>query len=295
MGAVWEAEGSASDRGAAHARLAWGGRTLTYTDDTQLSLALAEYLLGDDPLVEDADAWVAAMVMVHDPQRGYGRGFTSLIEAWRDGVPVAQAATRAFADGSHGNGAAMRAAPVGLRWPDDVDARRAAAMNQAIVSHAHPVGMDGSLVVAEAVAVALGVGRFDASEVVAAADACRTPAMREAVRTSMGLLGSTDLSEVATALGTSALAEASVPAALWAAATGEDLVDTIALAVGLGGDTDTIASIAGAIRGAADGRDAIPVEWMLAMEDGPRGVTHALDLAARLASNPAGQNIPTQT
>lgn len=293
LGAVWEGSGPATDVAAAHDRLSWSAArdgVLRHTDDVQLTLALARHLL-DDPRCEDQQGWVGTILDAHEPDRGYGGGFRRLVSAWRDGADVRSAATSVFPDGSWGNGAAMRVTPAALRWPDDADARATTARNQALVSHAHPVGIDGALVVAEAVAVALREAAFGPEEAAEAARAARTPAMRDALTLLPVWVGRwrddrPSLAEVADGLGTTVVAERSVPAALWAAVVGEDLVEAIALAVGLGGDADTIACMAGAIRGAADGRDAVPVSWVVAMEDGPRGVTHALDLADRLAATP---------
>jgi ADP-ribosylglycohydrolase len=50
-----------------------------------------------------------------------------------------------------------------------------------------------------------------------------------------------------------------------------------------GGDTDTIAAMAGAISGASYGAAAIPAAWIEVLEDGPKGRSHVQRLADRLA------------
>ena len=260
---------------------------LTYTDDTQLTIALAEHLLqtpGADP------QGFADLALDHiEPWRGYGGGMLEIVEHWRLRVPVEEAAVAAFEEGSYGNGAAMRVAPVAVLWHHDLDEVADVARRQARATHVHPLGEDGAVVQATAVALALRDGTFDAGHIERAAEAARTQELGERTREAARLLDrwSDDtelrLADVADALGVSVVAQRSVPAALWAAAVAGDLTEAVSLALGLGGDADTIAAMAGAIRGAADGRGAIPREWQAALVDDHRGRTYVVDLARRLA------------
>lgn len=288
LGRPWEGWRPSPGRSGAD-RVAWLGRTetLRYTDDTQMTIALALALL-DDPLL-DSSTFVSRIIEVFEPDRGYGHGMRRLVERWLEGMDVGAAVTSVFPDGSFGNGAAMRTAPVALRWPEDAEVRREVAMRQAMVTHAHPVGIDGALVMTEAIALAAQRGRFGVGEVLEAADAARTAQMREPCQLAATWAagwseGEVDLGDVAAALGTGVAADTSVPAALWAAATGERIVEVMSLALGLGGDADTIAAMAGAIHGAAVGRDGIPPEWVVRFEDGEWGVTRLLELAHGLAA-----------
>jgi len=84
----------------------------TYTDDTEMTIALAESLLRCD-VVDDEDL-ARSFLAVHDPRRGYGTGTTQVFDLWRKGVPTREAAARVFdGQGSLGNGAAIAS----LRWP----------------------------------------------------------------------------------------------------------------------------------------------------------------------------------
>ncbi len=288
VGAPWEGAGAVAGRTAAE-RIGWlpSSTTLTYTDDTQMALALASHLL-DHPDVEP-DALAATFLAHHEEHRGYGAGMRTVVAQWRDGVELGAAATSAFADGSHGNGAAMRVAPVGVRHPDDAARREDAARRQAMVTHVHPVGIDAAVVQADAVALAARSGGFGATDVAALAERARTRQFGDAVTLAAVWVGrwhddeSLVLADVADALGTQVLAERSVPTALWCAAVADDLPSAVELALGLGGDADTIAAMAGAVHGAAGGLHAVPHDWLLRLEDGPRGLTWALDLAGRLA------------
>ena len=90
-----------------------GLASLCYTDDGQMAIALTEALLAHpEPTVDD---YARAYVADYEPWRGYGRGARRVLEALGRGVAPAEAARACFPDGSFGNGAAMRVAPVGLR------------------------------------------------------------------------------------------------------------------------------------------------------------------------------------
>lgn len=253
---------------------------LVYTDDTQLALALAEHLV-DHPGVEP---WGLAATMLehYEPWRGYGGGMRQIVGAWQRGVAVEDAAEVAFEGGSFGNGAAMRIAPVGARWADDPDALDAAARRSARVTHTHPIGVDAAVAVARAVGRAAAAGRFTPQDVAALATVADTSELAERLHRAAELDADTALPRVARMLGNAVVAHRSVPAALWAAATGRDLTDTVVRALGIGGDADTIGAMAAAIRGAADGEAAIPAGWRDRLERGARGVDYALDVADRL-------------
>ena len=71
----------------------------------------------------------------------------------RDGVPWRQAAAAAFGgQGSCGNGAAMRVAPLGAYHPDRPTTAAELAIRSAEVTHAHPEGIAGAVLVAVAAA-----------------------------------------------------------------------------------------------------------------------------------------------
>jgi len=113
-----------------------------YTDDTQMSIAIAELLLSDAP--PDAPACADAFVRAYrrDPRGGYSRGFGQLLSEVADGAEL----LRRIHPGSIRNGAAMRSVPLGLI--DDIDAMRRVAREQAAVTHDSPEGRLSSEVVA---------------------------------------------------------------------------------------------------------------------------------------------------
>lgn len=290
-GAPWEGAATARGRsGATRVRDSLAAGTLRYTDDTQLTLALAEHLCAA-PHVE-TDGLIATILRHYEPGRGYGAGMRALVRAWQRGMPAAEAATSVFEDGSYGNGAAMRAAPVGVLWARAPHTLADVAARQARVTHVHRLGVAGAVVQAHAVGLAARRQRFGPPELDEVADLPGAGPLRSAVTAAAQLARgwaadpSLTLAAVAGRLGNEVVAHRSVPAALWAAAAGGGFVGSVELAVGLGGDADTLAAMAGAVRGAADG--AAAVAWQQRLEDGHRGRSYALDLAGRLARTAAG-------
>jgi len=254
----------------------------TYTDDTQMAIALAESLLERDGV--DAHHLGRAFVAAYDSRRGYGSGTRAVLGLIADGMPVADAAMQAVGGGSLGNGAAMRVAPVAVRYADDRDALLDAARRSARVTHAHPVGIDAAVVQAAAIGAALR----GEDPLVAARAAAETAELRDGLARATRLLAERrSPAAVAAALGNGSTGHESVPAAIYAAAAHPDFEDAVSFAVRCGGDTDTIGAMAGAIAGARSGESAIPPRWLDALEDGPKGRSHVEQLAERLVSREA--------
>jgi poly(ADP-ribose) glycohydrolase ARH3 len=250
----------------------------TYTDDTQMMIALAESLIARGRV--DAEHLARAFLDAYVADRGYGLGTQRVFELWRSGAPVASAAGRLFGgQGSRGNGAAMRIAPVAVCFRDDHERLCVEAAASARVTHTHPVGVDGAVVQAAAIGAALrGESIFDVARSVA-----RTAELRGALDQVEGLLGGTRTpEEVQVRLGSSADACASVAAALYSSLAHDRFEAALRFAVRLGGDTDTVAAMAGAVAGARSGYRAIPTRWLEALEDGDRGRSHVQTLIAPL-------------
>jgi poly(ADP-ribose) glycohydrolase ARH3 len=92
-----------------------------------------------------------------------------------------------------------------------------------------------------------------------------------------------DAREVVRRLGNGIEAHRSVPSASYVAFTySPNFREAIQAAISLGGDTDTIAGMVGAIVGAHVGERGLPKEWIEQLEEGPRGRSFARDLSERL-------------
>jgi ADP-ribosylglycohydrolase len=118
----------------------------TYTDDTQLTLHLADALIKgngfkEDYIIREFVNWL------DDPPIGPGYGCISSIRKLRYGVPWEQAASN-----SGGNGTTMRIAPIGLFYSKDPKALKTAAIKSSIITHSHPAASAGAVVIASAIA-----------------------------------------------------------------------------------------------------------------------------------------------
>ncbi|MDN3242482.1 ADP-ribosylglycohydrolase family protein [Glycomyces tritici] len=274
LGSVFEGERNLSPERVADA-VDTTASALCWTDDTAQMLVLAEHLGAGGGRIEPdrlaaafADAWST------EPWRGYGRGAARMLAQISDGTPWREAAQSAFdGAGSLGNGAAMRAAPVGLVPGRSLDEVADAATASAVVSHVHPEGVDGAVTQALAVAIVATTPRgqrLQANEVIEPI-ASRTGAAFAAELRAIPALLDGPATAISDRYRCDATALGAVPPALAVFLRHPD--DPVALAkeaIGLGGDTDTIAAMAAAVCGAYCGEAAVPPTWTAALEQAAR-------------------------
>ena len=239
---------------------------LRWTDDTHMALTLARYLVAD-PELDDPEALGAAFAQAYtlEPWRGYGSGPPQVFAMVEQGLRFEEAAATLFGgSGSFGNGAAMRVAPVGL-LPAAMDPPEAArvAGAQARVTHSHPDAIDGATVVAQVIAGLLDLDRVDEHAIVAVVSAATSRLSQGPVRDRLievvdVVASGGGAATAADRCGTGVAASESVPAAVAGLLAGGDPLRVVATAIRFGGDTDTIAAMAGAMAGAAFGLDQLP-------------------------------------
>lgn len=246
--------------------------TLRWTDDTHMALVLAR-TLRDAPGALDqqrlGDAFAAAYAA--EPWRGYGAGPPQVFALARRGTPYVEAAGSLFGNtGSFGNGAAMRVTPVALAAGGDEVRAMALATRQAQVTHTHVEAVDGAVFVATALCHLVRVPGGRADIRAALHEACQLlagDAIRIEIQSVLDLdTQGGDVLAAARDRGTGVAARESVPAAVAALLRGHDLIGTLVAAVELGGDTDTIAAMAGALAGALYGQDALPPQLVARLE-----------------------------
>ncbi len=109
-----------------------------YTDDTQLTLAIAEALIARDPWTPRALADRFVAVYRRDPRPGYARGFESVLKQCKNGADF----LRLIRPTSERNGAAMRSLPLGT-LPSVADVKEFARV-QARLTHDTPGGIASS-------------------------------------------------------------------------------------------------------------------------------------------------------
>ena len=251
-----------------------------WTDDTEQACCLVATLAAgaeDAGGQFDRDGFAALLGERFEPYRGYGPGAVVMLRQIREGLPWPIAAAAAFdGQGSCGNGAAMRAAPLGAWHADSLAHAAAQGVRAAEVTHAHREGIAGGVAVTVAAAVAaaarLNGHRPDRGQLLRAT-AGHTPAtvVRDGLAEAAGLTAVT-VAEAAHRLGSGgqATAQDTVPFALWVADRFlDDYPAAVAACVVAGGDVDTTAAIAGGVVAAYTGRDGIPPAWLAAREPLP--------------------------
>ncbi|MFN8613147.1 MAG: ADP-ribosylglycohydrolase family protein [Vulcanimicrobiota bacterium] len=249
-----------------------------YTDDTQMTACVAEWLLHDSP--QDGQALLRRFSQAYRPARRYGSGTAMVLQAFEEHPDEWRSlATIMFPEGSYGNGAAMRVAPIACRYYNDPPALFAASRLSAITTHRHPLAVQGATLQAWALASLLrgdrelGTDKFlDGLELALNRLSREGPDPQEyrlaLAQIREGLEAGRQPAEMAILLGTGIDAKESVPTALYCFLASPDRFEQVVQsAVFLGGDTDTIASMAGALAGAWLGPSAIPRRWMAKLLD----------------------------
>lgn len=266
--------------------------TLSYTDDTALTLVLARHLVPRDrtaPLDEDALAVEMAQEWDREPWRGYGPGSHEIFQRILSGTPWGRAAETSFGGrGSFGNGAAMRVAPVALVAASPADAAEL-AHRSAVVTHAHPDGQDGAVVQACAAFLALhsdpGTALDPSGFLDRLAGTVSSSDWRARLEHVRALLNTASPTLAADRLGSDAAAPTSVPLAVLAFLNHPDSpVETIRYAIRAGGDTDTIASMAATLAAARTGVRALPPAWLHRLEHAEQIGNLADALATRISA-----------
>jgi ADP-ribosylglycohydrolase len=238
-----------------------------WTDDTAMALGVVEVLEEHGRIDPDRLALVFARRWSQEPLRGYGGGAHRILEAIHLGAPWRIASADAFGgQGSKGNGGAMRAAPLGAWFADDLDAVVSEARASAEVTHAHPEGIAGAIAVAVAAA---GAHRGVRGAVLLELVWARTPdgETRDRLAIALALPPGTGVVEAVGLLGNGSdvTAPDTVPFSLWSAAHHlGDFREAMWQTVSGLGDRDTTCAIAGGVVAAAG--TPIPEEWLAARE-----------------------------
>jgi ADP-ribosylglycohydrolase len=231
------------------------------TDDSEMALALARTLVraGFD---EEAVAGAYADWLESDPfdcGNTVGTATRAMATARRHGAPLASAARAAADRGSMANGALMRQSPLAIwGWRLDPLALDRIVRADTSLTHPHVACQDASsaFIVALAAVVREGLTPVAAHERALAWQRAHgsDPAITEALanaRTAPPTDYQTKMGLVHIAL------QNAFYQALRAPSLEAGVVDTVMR----GGDTDTNATVAGALLGALHGRDALPAQW----------------------------------
>jgi len=236
-----------------------------FTDDTEETLLLAESLIESggfsaDLFVEKLAAWGSAWTLDERLNRGVGFATRSAVESLIAGTPWQQSGLAIPTCGS-----AMRASPIGLLYHRDINVVKSYAELQSLPTHASPAARAASIAVA--VGIALSISGFDKGMILrnAASQASRIDADFADRLLWVGSLLDLPVADALGLIRNSPLAMETGPAAFYCYLRLPP-EEALVTAAGGGGDTDTIASIAGSLFGAALGSSWIAGRWLDCLE-----------------------------
>lgn len=245
------------------------------SDDTEHTCLVAQAWLaarGDVARFPRALAWRLRWWLLGLPA---GVGFATLRACLRLWLGYSPERSGVF---SAGNGPAMRSAVLAACTLGEPAALEAAVRASTRVTHADPRAEQGALAVALVAQAALQQGRaLDPGAVLgrayAAVAGSELKARLVAVQRLVANGDEADTFRATLGIGerVSGYVNQTVPAALfcWGRWHG-DFRATVEAAIGLGGDTDTVAAIAGALAGATVGAAGIPQPWVAGLLEWPR-------------------------
>ena len=193
----------------------------TFTDDSVMTLAVAKWLLEDETHSLHYLIFCMQELGNRHPYAGYGSRFLG----W-----LAEDNPQPY--NSWGNGAGMRVSPVGL-YAKTLDEALALAALTASVSHNHPEGVKG----AQAIATSVFLCKQGKSK----------QEIKDYVEKTFDYNLHRTIAEIRPRYGFDVSCQGSVPEAIIAFLEGNSFEEVIRLAISLGGDSDTIGAMAGAI------------------------------------------------
>jgi poly(ADP-ribose) glycohydrolase ARH3 len=266
-------EGSGSVPPEQVAEIARKQTMLRYTDDTHMMLGVAESLAEKGDF--DGEHMIHRFIANYEqePWRGYGPGPVRIFRMVKAGFSWDQVVEILYQQGSYGNGAAMRIAPVGVFYHDDLENLRRVAFASSRLTHGHELGTEGAVL--QAAAIALAVRENPAVPLDPRPFLTRLRGFvrseiyhRKLARISDLLVLKPEQAAIVVELGNGVEAFSSVPTAIYSFLSHpRDFEAAVLYAVGLGGDADTIGAMTGAICGAYQGIENIPPEWKQKLEN----------------------------
>ncbi|WP_329545143.1 ADP-ribosylglycohydrolase family protein [Streptomyces sp. NBC_01356] len=240
-------------------------RPWQWTDDTEMACSVVAVLAVHDRI--DQDELARSFAEHHDFDRGYGPAVNRLLRLVREGGDWRALSSALFnGQGSWGNGAAMRIAPLGAWYADDPEQATHQAEISAYPTHQHREAVVGAMAVAAAAALAADPAGPPSAEALLDGVIALVPrsAVGAGLRRARDMLDYADTATVAAVLGCGrrTTAHDTVPFALWSAARGlGDYEKAFWATAQVGGDMDTTCAIVGGV--VASGKaGAPPGTWL---------------------------------
>ncbi len=244
-----------------------------YTDDTQMAISVFEEMAEHGAI--DQTSLRDRFLQRFSHWRGYGGGMLEVLERWRGGETIMTAAASLYnGSGNFGDGAAVRVAPISVFFQRNETAELYEQVHRcSLLTHTHPYGIAGALLQATAVLLALN----DVSESEWIPQIFKLP-IESAFKIKLGrvvqcLDRKASAHESVKEIGNGSEAIEAVPAALYSVLRHPDsFLDALLFSISMGGDSDTIGAMTGALSGARLGIGRMPQELFNHIENEEEGL-----------------------
>ena len=243
-----------------------------FTDDTQMAVALAESIVAYGGKFDPGHTFERFVGWVQDA-RDVGSTTSAALHSGKPWHQAAEAGHTVMGQ-SGGNGGVMRVVPVGIAgvlW-GRIDTW-VIAFDQARLTHFDPGVGVGAAVVAELVRSAIVSGKFDTHIHSRVPGFSVLPGIPDEECSRYAALLSPKWSPFTDDGPSNGSAWTCVAQAVWAVRSTSSFADAVIAAINLGGDTDTVAAVTGAIAGAVYGLQGIPSRWVTAVNGSLRRPT----------------------
>lgn len=254
-----------------------GMDTIRYTDDTAMAIGLAETIISTN------GNWTSQELGENfhknfnkEPYRGYGSGPPQIFRSVENSnKKYKKVASQLFGgEGSYGNGASMRIAPLGIFYYDKTNIYKI-AKKSAIATHTHPLGIDAAAILAKLLSLVVPkeFGELTDQQKIILIDSLIDFSQRDKYKQILEQVKEliqqrASLNKAEKIIGSGVLSYTSVPFSIFAflyhpSSYRENLINTVLLSR----DKDTVGAMVGALLGSYLGIEAIPDEWIQKLEN----------------------------
>lgn len=259
-----------------------------YTDDTQMSIDLAISFIQNNGINQEHLATTFAEN--YRWSRGYGPSAAWLLKKIKNGANWKDVNRAKFKDGSFGNGAAMRAPILAMLFPEDNERLNENIIKCSEITHAHPLAIEGARLIAFMTYAALHDWKTE-TIIEALPHWCKAKEYQLKIAfciESIQALDAVQNKVLKNKLGNGIAAYKSCVTAIYFALKfrNKSYNSMLTQVFNLGGDTDTIGSMAGAIWGAFNGCDVIDKSKIQSIENSAKIIELSEQLYA-MSSNKA--------
>ncbi|MDX9701956.1 MAG: ADP-ribosylglycohydrolase family protein [Candidatus Auribacterota bacterium] len=256
-----------------------------YTDETEMAIAVAESLGKEEGF--NGESIAESLLAYCNPKRGYTVVALKAMESLRAGYSWLECAEASpVRDISYGSEAASRVAPLALLYHDQLEKLWSNTVLSSRITNVHPMAVEAAKWQAHAIAhVLYHITVSKDIDPIAFCDYMEAKIEHvdylKKLKTIRKFLASPPpVSQVISQLGNNSEALHCVPTALYAFLLHPgDFESAVVYAVNLGGNSDTLGALTGALSGTYCGFDAIPDRWVRNLKDNAH---NAVQVAGKL-------------